>query len=198
MPRDDENLRGGEPPSRRPRREREPRNDDSPTERRPRRRRRAPREELPPSDLRDIAFYQRILILCIMALMILYVGAAAMQVMAPRDGRPNPMLLAQLAISVAVLVAAIASTVFVFLLATKAYNVGIGILLGILTLLPCIGIIVLLIINSQATSLLQRNGIRVGFLGAQKRTSTNWTTARKRMTKAIEFARVGMASRRRE
>ena len=41
-----------------------------------------------------------------------------------------------------------------------------GIVCGLLALIPCIGLITLLIINSKATSILRRNGIRVGFLGA--------------------------------
>jgi hypothetical protein len=58
------------------------------------------------------------------------------------------------------------ATVFVFLLATKVYSTGLGILLGLLTLIPCVGLIVLVIINVQATSILRANGVEVGFLGA--------------------------------
>jgi hypothetical protein len=60
----------------------------------------------------------------------------------------------------------IASTVFVFLLATKVYSQGTGIVLAILTLIPCIGLIVLLIINAKATTILKKHGIGVGLLGA--------------------------------
>jgi hypothetical protein len=70
---------------------------------------------------------------------------------------------------VAILAVGITSTVVVFMLAIKVYNVAVGILLGILTILPCLGLLVLLIINSQATTILRRNGVHVGFLGARKR-----------------------------
>jgi hypothetical protein len=42
-----------------------------------------------------------------------------------------------------------------------------GVVLGILTLIPCVGLIVLLIINSKATGILKKNGVRVGLLGAK-------------------------------
>jgi hypothetical protein len=54
----------------------------------------------------------------------------------------------------------------VFLLAIKVYSTGVGVLLGILTLVPCIGLIVLLIVNGKATGILKQNGIKVGLLGA--------------------------------
>jgi hypothetical protein len=42
----------------------------------------------------------------------------------------------------------------------------VGVLLGILTLIPLIGLIVLLVINGKATKVLRANGHRVGLLGA--------------------------------
>jgi hypothetical protein len=38
--------------------------------------------------------------------------------------------------------------------------------MGILALLPCFGLLVLLIINGKATSILRANNIKVGLLGA--------------------------------
>lgn len=38
--------------------------------------------------------------------------------------------------------------------------------MAILTLIPCIGLIVLLIINGKATSILKQNDVRVGLIGA--------------------------------
>jgi hypothetical protein len=67
-------------------------------------------------------------------------------------------------------VLSIAGTVFVFMLAMKVYSTGLGIVLGLLTLIPCVGLIVLLIVNGKATSVLQANGISVGLLGADPST----------------------------
>lgn len=60
----------------------------------------------------------------------------------------------------------LAGLVCICLLATKVYNSVLGIFWGLLTLIPCLGLIVLLIVNSKATSVLQLNGYKVGFLGA--------------------------------
>jgi hypothetical protein len=57
---------------------------------------------------------------------------------------------------------------FIFLLASKLYSLMVGILLGLLTILvPIIGIIVLLVVNAKATSVLRQNGITVGLSGAK-------------------------------
>jgi hypothetical protein len=48
----------------------------------------------------------------------------------------------------------------------KVYNTALGVLLGLLTFVPCINLIVLLVVNSKATSVLQLNGYKVGLLGA--------------------------------
>ena len=58
------------------------------------------------------------------------------------------------------------ATVFVFLLAIKVYSTGVGILLRVLTLIPVVGLIVLLIVNGKATAILKQNGIKVGLMGA--------------------------------
>jgi hypothetical protein len=63
--------------------------------------------------------------------------------------------------------ASLAGAIFVFLLATKLYGTGGGIALGILTLVPLLGLIILLIINGKATGILKKHGILVGFLGAK-------------------------------
>ena len=56
--------------------------------------------------------------------------------------------------------------VFVFLLAIKVYSPVVGILFAILTLVPCVGLLMLLLINGKATRILKQNGIRVGLMGA--------------------------------
>ncbi|MDB4730325.1 hypothetical protein OAF38_00940 [bacterium] len=61
---------------------------------------------------------------------------------------------------------AIGSLFYTVMLATQVYSTGVAILMGILTLLPCFGLLVLLIINGKATSILRANNIKVGLLGA--------------------------------
>ena len=64
------------------------------------------------------------------------------------------------------LIVAVAGMVAIYLLAAEIYNVGIGVLCAVLTLLPCISLITLLIVNSKATTYLQQRGIKVGLMGA--------------------------------
>lgn len=105
-------------------------------------------------DLRSVAKYQKGIILSILVYLIAVIGQFAL----PVDLRPL--------VAIAALLAGLVGAVFVFLLAMKTYGTGTGILLGILTLAPCLGLIVLLMVNSKATNILKQNGIKVGLLGA--------------------------------
>jgi len=67
---------------------------------------------------------------------------------------------------VLMVVATVCATVFLFRLAMRLYGVGTGVFLALMTILPCIGLMVLLGINSKATTKLKLNGIKVGFMGA--------------------------------
>jgi hypothetical protein len=76
-------------------------------------------------------------------------------------------LIGILVLAVYYLVVAITATVFVFMMAIKVYGTGTGIVLGLLVIIPLVGLITLLIINSKATAILKENDIRVGLLGAR-------------------------------
>ena len=106
-------------------------------------------------DLKTVAKYQKGVLLCILAEMLFFV----LQMAAPQQLRPI--------ISVGFLVASLVATVFVFLLAMKIYSTGVGVLWGILSLIPCVGLLVLLVVNGKATGVLKENGISVGLLGAK-------------------------------
>ena len=105
-------------------------------------------------DLRSVAKFQKGILVCILIYLIAVIGQLAL----PPDIRPL--------IGIAVLIAGIVGAVFVFLLAIKVYGTGLGILLGVLSLVPCVGLIVLLIVNGKATGVLKQNGLKVGLLGA--------------------------------
>ena len=105
-------------------------------------------------DLHSVAIYQKVIIWCILSYFLAVIGQFAI----PSDFRP---LLGLAFLGVAVL-----ATVFVFMMALKVYSTTMGIVLGILTLVPCIGLVTLLIINQKATGLLTKHGYRVGLLGA--------------------------------
>lgn len=105
-------------------------------------------------DLRSVAVYQKGILVCIL----IYIVAVVFRVALPPE--------LQFLLAAAILVDGIIGTIFVVLLAMKVYRTGIGILLGILALVPCFGLLVLLAVNSKATQVLKQNGIRVGLLGA--------------------------------
>jgi hypothetical protein len=60
----------------------------------------------------------------------------------------------------------IAALVVLYLLASKVYNLALGILCAILGLVPCLNLLTLLIVNSKATRTLQAAGFKVGLMGA--------------------------------
>jgi hypothetical protein len=108
-----------------------------------------------PEDVRSVAVYQKGILICIL----LNLCAVFGQFLIPDQLR--------LLYFLGVLAVGLAGTVFTFLLATKVYGAGLGILLGLLTFIPCLGLIVLLIVNNRATNVLRQNGYTVGLLGAK-------------------------------
>jgi hypothetical protein len=66
----------------------------------------------------------------------------------------------------ALLVSGIAGIVFVVLTAMRLYSNSAAIGLALVMLIPCVGLLLLLSINSAATKRLKENGIKVGILGA--------------------------------
>lgn len=106
-------------------------------------------------DVRSVALYQKGILVCILLYLLAVVGHYFIP--------PEFWIFIRLGI----LLLGLAGTVFVFLLATKVYGVGLGILFGLLTLIPCFGLLMLLAINGKATNVLRQNGYRVGLLGAK-------------------------------
>ena len=123
-----------------------------------------------------IAIYQKALIFCILANIGCIVGVYF-----------GPIEIRLVLLIVSMLVG-ITGTVFVFLMATKAYSVGVGVVLALMTFLPgvlpyilvalgvfhpvmgflpLLGIVMLLVINQRATGIMQDHGIHVGLLGAR-------------------------------
>jgi hypothetical protein len=127
------------------------RGDDDEDDDRPQRRRKG---ELDSGTLRSVATYQKGILVCILIYLLLVVGGFFV---------PNEL---KWIVGLVALPVLIGATVFVFLLSMKIYSPVVGVLLALLTFIPCVGLIVLLIINSQATSILRRHGISVGLLGA--------------------------------
>jgi phage-related protein len=105
------------------------------------------------ADLRGIAKNQRTIMLCLLFNISMYIFG----MLVPRIGT---------VCGSAALICGVVASVFIFMLATKLYGLGLGIFMAILTLIPCLGLIALLIVNGKATNVLKGQGIRVGLLGA--------------------------------
>jgi hypothetical protein len=69
-------------------------------------------------------------------------------------------------LGVGILVTILVAAVFVFRLASLVYSTAAGVVCALLTVIPCIGLITLFVVNSRATAVLRQNGIRIGFFGA--------------------------------
>lgn len=105
-------------------------------------------------DLKRVAQYQKGVLVCILVNLATYAGIF----LAPPALKP--------VFAWGFIIGALVATVFVFALAIKVYHVAVGVILGLLTLIPLLGLFVLLVVNQKATRVLTRNGIKVGFLGA--------------------------------
>jgi hypothetical protein len=115
---------------------------------------------MPPEEVRAIALYQKAIILVILAEIIIVISASVLS----QTDQSEPI---RLVLAVCYVGLAVVAAVFVFLLSLKVYSTGIGIVMAILTLVPCVGITMLLIINGKATGILRDNDIHVGLLGAR-------------------------------
>lgn len=118
--------------------------------------------------LKSIASAQRNLLICIFLQIVTYIGLIVMGQIGQGsdDSRPVIGLVALIALAV-LLAAGVGGLIYTFLLASKLYNTGLGILLAILTLVPCLGLLILVMVNQKATAMLQENGYEVGLLGAR-------------------------------
>ncbi len=106
-------------------------------------------------DVRSVAVYQKGILVCILIYLFAVIGQFAL----PPESR--------LILGLGIVLVGLTGLVFVFLLSTKVYHPAVGVLLGILTLVPLVGLLVLLVVNDRATRILRQNGHRVGLLGAK-------------------------------
>jgi uncharacterized paraquat-inducible protein A len=107
--------------------------------------------------LRKVARYQRLVLYAVLANLI-----ANIVLIALKNSEP-PIRLAGLGIGFAVSCFAM---IAVFQLTRQLYNAVLGVFFALVMFVPCVALIVLVMINSKATSYLRQHGVRVGFLGA--------------------------------
>jgi hypothetical protein len=126
-----------------------------------------------PEHLRRVAIYQKgvIFAICVYLLnLFMNVVSGIAQV--------NPPVALTLSIAVLALVAVLVGIVSVGLLAGRMHGAVIGVAMAFVAFIPCVNLIMLFVINHQATQLLKRNGVHVGFLGARMSNIRDLATAK--------------------
>ena len=113
-------------------------------------------------DLREIARYQRWVIIALLINIVLNVVALFLG----QAIQANPFI--QIAFAGIAIAGVLFGVVAIFLLAQKMMGTGMAVLCAILMCVPCVSLIMLLVVNQKATSTLQRAGVKVGFLGANE------------------------------
>jgi hypothetical protein len=111
------------------------------------------------ANLKSIASSQRKLIIFIF----LQVALCVAMVIFRQMNAPQILLLC---VDVALTGTMIGGAVYTFMLAVKIHRTAAGVLIGLLSLVPCLALPFMLAINSSTTRLLRDNGHHVGLLGA--------------------------------
>ena len=115
----------------------------------------------PVDELRRIARYQRWLIATLLAQLALWVGFVALSALGAGpvgDGLRFPLLFT-------VILGCVGGG-FAFLLAWTVRGPASAVVMGLGVVVPCLGLVVLTIVNGIATTTLRENGVRVGLFGA--------------------------------
>ena len=126
-----------------------------------------------PEHLRRVAIYQKGVLFAIGV----YLLNLFMNIL---SGIAQVNLPIALTVSIAVLalVAVLVGIVSVGLLAGRMHGAVIGVAMAFVAFIPCVNLIMLFVINHQATQLLKRNGVHVGLLGAQMSNIRDLATAK--------------------
>jgi hypothetical protein len=114
--------------------------------------------------VRRIAKAQRLLLWAVLISLLFIAPAQILQFAAPT----LPLAVVAVVALGLVLVAGVIRAIATFQLSLAlGYHLALTILLLILSFAPCLGLIVLLVVNQQATNALRRAGLTVGLMGAK-------------------------------
>lgn len=117
------------------------------------------------ADLHRVAIFQKGLIYSIAVSLLAYIGLVVLA--ATADGSPMSIRLIAVLMAMVLFVAGCAGTAFVFLLSVKVNGIVWGLIMGLVSLVPCLGLLALLTVNEKGTKVLRANGIKVGLFGAR-------------------------------
>lgn len=117
-------------------------------------------DERPPDALKRIVRYQRWLIAVVLAQLALWGGFIA--IMALSGGRGTTV---GFPVALTFLLGAVGG-IFVFLLSWELRGPFTAVVFGLATVIPCMGLIILTLVNGYATTELRKHSIPVGLFGA--------------------------------
>jgi len=104
---------------------------------------------MPREQLRRIASLHRIICICILVYFAIIAVAAATRGDRQAEAETSPYMML---VGLAYIAAGITAAVCAFLLAIQLHGTVVGVLLGVLTLVPCLGILILLSLSIRATA----------------------------------------------
>ncbi len=110
-------------------------------------------------DLRTVARRQRLLLWLVL-------GLLALQVFLRTQSFSNPLMFPLLVVILFATMIGVAVTVVTLMVALRRHVI-VCVLYTILMFAPCVNLIILLVINQQATAVLRKAGLRVGLMGVK-------------------------------
>lgn len=125
-------------------------------------------------DLLGVARYQRVLICSI----IIHLAIVALAPVRIHEATPPAIWLILSFVNLGIVML---NGVLALIVGWNVFHPAIGLVLGILAFVPCLGLIPLLLINGKASRVLKANGVRVGLLGALDLSPIHEARAQERM-----------------
>jgi len=114
--------------------------------------------------LRAVASNQRGVLYCLLGQIVLHVALWAIPMAI--DSNAQAIATAMVIVLAALVVIIIAGSVFCYRLAAKLGSERSAVLYTCFSLIPCVGLAVLALLNLKATSVLRAHGVSVGLMGA--------------------------------
>jgi hypothetical protein len=111
-------------------------------------------------ELRRIVRYQRWLIAVVLAQLALWGGFLVLTVLSRGRG-PN----VDFPVALTFILGAVGG-IFVFLVSWELRGAFVAVVFGLATLVPCMGLIILTLVNGYASAELKKHGVKVGTFGA--------------------------------
>ena len=121
-------------------------------------------------EIRRLAFSQKLILYAILGNIIFYVAQGAFVGPMAKDPQlaPIALLVTLGTLGLALVVLCVMIVGVVMMSQALRINIVVTIFRCLFLLVPCLGLVVLLVLNQKATAALKERGVRVGFMGANR------------------------------